>query len=340
MYTQIELEMLNLGDADCILLSAVINGYTERVLIDGGNTGDTNIVAAFLLSRGIRHIDHLVATHTHDDHVGGLVRLVQDRRFTFGTAWLHLPWDHIDIRTVLLVLKSGDGQDIKIAKKFLSGLQTTYALTKEIERRGDIAIAQPFQDDAIGPLIVCSPTIEFYRTKLCEFADLDRVKEINATHLRYSLQESVSIASGRTEEEVYGLMENPVADPENEASIVTSFSCNGRVGLLTADAGVDALGLAIQKHGLERIDFMQIPHHGSRRNITERLIQHFAPRIAFVSAAGNGKHPRRSVVYAFQRAGTAAYSTHWPKPGGNKWQGFGNAAMPSFYKPASKLYDE
>jgi beta-lactamase superfamily II metal-dependent hydrolase len=60
---------------------------------------------------------------------------------------------------------------------------------------------------------------------------------------------------------------------------------------------------------------MQIPHHGSRRNITESLIEYFCPKSAFASASGNAKHPRQEVVEAFQKVGTIVYSTHYPHDG-------------------------
>ena len=57
---------------------------------------------------------------------------------------------------------------------------------------------------------------------------------------------------------------------------------------------------------------MQLPHHGSRRNITPELVEYFRPATALVSAEGTKKHPRRKVVNAFKGVGTQVYSTHHP----------------------------
>ena len=59
---------LDVGQADSIFLEC--NGAT--MLIDGGNVADSNLVYAFLKNHGITHLDYIVATHAHEDHVGGL----------------------------------------------------------------------------------------------------------------------------------------------------------------------------------------------------------------------------------------------------------------------------
>jgi beta-lactamase superfamily II metal-dependent hydrolase len=89
---------------------------------------------------------------------------------------------------------------------------------------------------------------------------------------------------------------------------------------LTADAGVQALTQAKNSYKLAGLNWMKIPHHGSRRNVNEELIGHFKPKFAYVSAAGNNKHPRKKVVNAFKSTGTRVFSTHYQKLGaGHLW---------------------
>ena len=42
------------------------------MLVDGGNPSDSSLIYTFLRDRGITHLDYIVATHAHEDHVGGL----------------------------------------------------------------------------------------------------------------------------------------------------------------------------------------------------------------------------------------------------------------------------
>ena len=59
---------LNVGQAHSALV--VADGAT--MLIDGGNPQDSQLVYTFLKNKGITHLDYMVATHAHADHVGGL----------------------------------------------------------------------------------------------------------------------------------------------------------------------------------------------------------------------------------------------------------------------------
>ena len=83
---------------------------------------------------------------------------------------------------------------------------------------------------------------------------------------------------------------------------------------------------------------MQIPHHGSRRNINPALIKVFSPTIAWVSAEGTNKHPRRAVVNAFKNGGAIVHSTHYPTPT-NMWISTGTVSSRVGYKPLVPLYD-
>lgn len=42
------------------------------MLIDGGNRGDSSIMYTVLKNAGITHLDIVVGTHAHEDHIGGL----------------------------------------------------------------------------------------------------------------------------------------------------------------------------------------------------------------------------------------------------------------------------
>ena len=63
-------EALPLGKGEALLIKRM----DETVLIDGGEHGE-GIVAA-LRARDVRSIDLLVATHSHSDHIGGLVEVL------------------------------------------------------------------------------------------------------------------------------------------------------------------------------------------------------------------------------------------------------------------------
>ena len=59
---------IDVGQADCALVAC--DG--EYMLIDGGNAGDSDLIFSYLKAHDIGHLDYMVATHAHEDHIGGL----------------------------------------------------------------------------------------------------------------------------------------------------------------------------------------------------------------------------------------------------------------------------
>lgn len=66
---------LDVGQGDSILVE-LPNGKT--MLIDGGSREDGKAVVGYIKRTGIKQLDFLVATHPHEDHIGGLIEVVKD----------------------------------------------------------------------------------------------------------------------------------------------------------------------------------------------------------------------------------------------------------------------
>jgi len=122
------------------------------------------------------------------------------------------------------------------------------------------------------------------------------------------------------------LKDGGVTRASNESSVVLYGDCgnNCRI-LLTGDAGIQALSWAANYADLcglplQQFSFVQIPHHGSRRNIGPTVLSRIVGGIqpegsatrftAFVSApAEDDTHPRKMVLNAFIRRGGNVIAT-------------------------------
>lgn len=72
---------IDVGQADCTLLKY---GDTE-ILIDAGNTADGHDVVNYLKFLGVEEIELVVATHPHEDHIGGLSLVL--KQFPIQAIW-------------------------------------------------------------------------------------------------------------------------------------------------------------------------------------------------------------------------------------------------------------
>ncbi len=69
---EISVHFIDVGQGDCIL----IDTPEKDVLIDSGEAEYASRVIRYLHSYGITRLDHVIASHPHSDHMGGMSRII------------------------------------------------------------------------------------------------------------------------------------------------------------------------------------------------------------------------------------------------------------------------
>jgi hypothetical protein len=200
---------------------------------------------------------------------------------------------------------------------------------EEIAVRRGIRIAEPFQGASIGHFTVLAPSkaryLELLARSTCTPASNAKVGRSLFESVTTAVAAAVALVRSLWGEEVFS--PRPVS-AENEMSVVQYAFLSGSRILLTGDAGREALSEAILYAPnvgihLPGVDRFQVPHHGSRRNVsTDILDQLLGPRLAspvpaqsalfsaiISSAKKDERHPRKAVVRAMIHRGGQVVAT-------------------------------
>lgn len=96
------------GEADCTL----IMNRGQIMLIDAGEDTDSELIVKFLKKIGVPQIDYLIATHSDDDHIGGMKDIVNN----FPIGRLYIPATEADNKsyTDLTKIEGLDLQNVEI----------------------------------------------------------------------------------------------------------------------------------------------------------------------------------------------------------------------------------
>lgn len=325
-----ELDFLPVGDdksGDAITLRFG-NLFGDRnqqtvVVIDGGfKESGTDVVSHLKTHYGTNRVDLVVSTHPDADHVGGVETILD--QCEVGCLWMHQPWNHTD--DIAKMFKDGRVTDNSVTEALRKSLDNARALERLAQSK-EIPIIEPFAGivDNSGKIIVLGPTTSFYENLLPGFRGTPGPVAPPGI-----LQKAVSgvVEAVKWVAESWGietLGDDGETSAENNSSVILLVCTDDHYLLLTSDAGIPALMDVVNRlHGIgfdfSKITFVQVPHHGSRRNVGPTVLNHLLGpklaeektlRTAYVSAAENGtpKHPSKKVMNAFRRRGAPVHCT-------------------------------
>jgi beta-lactamase superfamily II metal-dependent hydrolase len=313
---------------DAITIRYEVAGQQLVHVVDGGYQVTGPAIKKHINDHyGTNRVDHLVVTHCDRDHTGGLAEVLNTMEV--GTLWMLRPWLYADA----LLPRFATYNSVDRLRSRLKGIYSSLRELEEIAIAKGIPILEPFQGTAIGAFVVLAPSPKRYLDLIVESDSTpESVEEAEATTLdkaywlfKVAMKKAVNLIASAWNEEAFS---SEKTSAENEMSVVQAAILSDKKIVLTGDAGISALNEAADYAPsvglvLPGIDRFQIPHHGSRRNVsTELLDRWLGERLSTKPAAGTEKfvaivssakadkaHPRNAVVRAFIHRGAKVIQT-------------------------------
>jgi beta-lactamase superfamily II metal-dependent hydrolase len=365
VFNGIEVDVISIGDADCIVVTQWTNSVAHRILIDGGCAGDVEVVTDFLLSRGYTKFWFALCTHLHNDHANGLIKIVQDRRFEFTYGNMHDLHKHVSADVLRRASAANDGVK-EVAEK-------TKELAAAFASR-NMTLLEPFAGMKLATwpdVIVLGPSVEYYNKVMAEFTNvkaamsipiaLPSLENIAARRALYGLSglggltppftnppSLSSLIPPPTPKNRFAsllplppltgalggssLLKKPTTQPFNNTSVILGMRFGEIKLLLPGDAGSEALSFVGSEWN--HLTYFGVPHHGSDGNVSQGDIERFCPEFAVISAKGDSSHPSRAVVSGLVKVGAKVASTH---EHGNLWFWSGTVPARTDYGPCEFL---
>jgi beta-lactamase superfamily II metal-dependent hydrolase len=306
----VELFMLPALCGDCLWLEYGSADAKKRILIDCGLPGTWTMLKERIstLPKTQRHFELLVVTHIDVDHIGGAISLLGARKdlgITFGEIWFngqqHLPDDalgkaHADKLSELLseddllpiwnarfggavvVPDTGDLPHhrfddfaITLLSPTPAGLANLLDVWPKATAQAGISSEAQHEDEVSEPPLV-------------EDEDDDRLGAERADVASLLAQEAPTLDS---------------KEP-NGSSIAFILEVDGARILFAADAFAPVLERSIERLHKDKpckLSAFKLSHHGSRRNITEALLQKLeCTKFLISSNGGRFPHPDAQTI--------------------------------------------
>lgn len=325
----LELDFLPIGNkssGDAITIRYCINEIEYIHIVDGGYTSDGDSVCSHIEKYYGKNksIDHLVVTHPDRDHAGGVKSIIE--KFDVNILWMNRPW----LYASEIIDRFSRFSNVENLEKRLRDI---YPYINDAEKAAldkGIEIREVFQGSNIGDFTVLAPSKQRLLDLIVESDKSPQITRIQESEQGEAQDEGVLGKLRKLAKALWGQEDfsNDKTAAENEMSVVQHANICGSRVLLTGDAGRDSLEEAVNFAplagiALPGIDKFQIPHHGSRRNVSTTLLDAIlGERIgtkpehpgngftALISAAKEDPdHPRNAVIRAIWHRGGKAIST-------------------------------
>lgn len=254
----LKLDFINVGDGDAALIRQTRPGAEDYVmLVDCGRPHIEFVKASlrrpalnYLMEEHVDHIDLMLLTHLHFDHIGGalsVLRHIPVRRLTAlylsppDAAWITPP--ALEVKTIVGLCDALNMFADIVSAARAQGCLLEEAAGGKASLTDDLTMRLSLPDAALA-------------------------------HRQRRVFDALYLLKPPSDEEIYA-----VSKERNCSSVIARLEYAGRSVLLTGDAYASYW----EKSGQPPCDILKLPHHGDAQSMTQALLDSLAPEYAVVS---------------------------------------------------------
>ena len=311
------------GDAIALRFGLFENGKWNNptiMIIDGGNAASGEALVKHVKEiYKSNKVDRVILTHPDGDHSSGLRNVIEEMQV--GKIWMHRPWHYWhDLKDSIV-----DGRVTK--KSFTENLREAYQYAHDIEQLAiekKIDIYHPHQghyyqvhDERI--LTILGPSKEFYLSLIQASEKTPDMEASESITKSFTATKKKTVYENMTFETENLSDEDEATSAENDMSLILLLTVSNSKVLFTGDAGTQGLFNAIKYatangFNLKDLNVFDVPHHGSRHNLSKGILKHINANISVISCAKKGEphHPSPIVTNSLIRRNM---NQHWTKGG-------------------------
>lgn len=273
-------DFFNVGDGDAILLRERRPGEPDfTVMVDTGRPfiefvkGSLRREAiAHLMKAGVDHIDLMVLTHLHFDHIGGALRIAR----------------RIPVKRLLT--------------GYLPCPGARWIVPKVFEEKPAVGLCEAL--NLLLDIVDCAEKTGC----ACVQAEAGAVSLTDSLSMDVSLPDADLLSRQKAVCDELYRGENPdyerlyrVSKNRNCSSLITRFHYAGKSILLTGDS----YARYWEDRAETRCDILKVPHHGDKQSMTPALLKKLSPAYAVISCQNNPspdkERPAAGVMDLLQR---------------------------------------
>lgn len=288
------------------------------IVVDGGYSKNGEQIVRFLVDEcHTNTIDIMINTHPDIDHISGLITILDSDEVSVKKVIMNRPWKDANLNCSYF--RDGRITDNSLDRRIAENFKKAKELEEKAEVDG-VELVHPVAGNSyFDSLTILGPTMQHYREFL-----LKSDKTPDAGNAFSTFQRKVAKVVQYIKGNFIEWFDDEQTSPINETSIVSVLEIGQQKMLFTGDVGKVGLEAALDK--LEEIEGntafcftkVQLPHHGSRKNINPSILKRIGAADFYISCPPNGLedgHPSRRLInkiyQLFPRARVFITSGSW-----------------------------